>query len=304
MTPRVTGVRSALALISLVLCTAASALAQDSTAIVRGDVPFTNVPDTMYVKKAMFPLWMEKVRARGMAGKLPPPYGIMLINNWMASDWRFISAAVSLGGSNPISIDAAANATMELDINTRGIKGDIWVLPMLDVMVGYGEVDVDAQLGLRDIPVAFDVGSGYTYADAIIPMDFTGTYYSVGGVAAGAYKHLYAAVDFNWLKTSLNGDASLSADGFWTFTAAPKFGYNAGLSQLYIGARYISKNEHYTGTVDLPSGNPLGFDVRITTDTWAPNAGMRTIIHNEWEFLLEVAGGRRHQITVGAGYRW
>jgi hypothetical protein len=53
----------------------------------------------------------------------------------------------------------------------------------------------------------------------------------------------------------------------------------------------------------VPSGNDLGFDVQITTDTWAPNAGMRTVIQKHWEFLMEVAGEPRHQITVGAGYR-
>ena len=106
------------------------------------------------------------------------------------------------------------------------------------------------------------------------------------------------------MKTSLNGDATLSADGFRTFTAAPKFGYNAGLSQLYVGAGYVSKNEHYMGTVSLASGNDLGFDVMVTTDTWAPNAGMRTVIQRNLEVLMEVAFEPRHPITVGVGYRW
>jgi hypothetical protein len=291
--------------LALLLALPTLALAADSTAVVSGTVPFTNKPDTAYVKKHFFPLLQEKLASRLGDRQLPPPYGVMLLNNWMDSDWRFTSAAISLGGSNPISLDAAANATMDLRIGTRGAKADIWVLPFLNVFGGGGDVDIDAQLGLRDIPLNYDPVPGkFVYGDAIVPMEFTGSYTSLGFVLAYAYKHFYGAMDGSWVKTSLNGDASLSSDGFVTFTAAPKFGYNAGLSQLYIGARYVSKNEHYVGTVSLPSGNPLGFDVRITTDTWAPNVGMRTVIQDHWEFLIEVAGDPRHQISVGGGYRW
>lgn len=310
MTPVVRRFRPMLLLLALlavlgVLHASPAAAQTDTATVARGTQPFSDVPDTAYVKKHFFPLLQDKLRARGISMRnLPPPYGIMLINNWMDSDWRFQSAAVSLGGSNPITIDAAKDATMDLNIGTRGFKADVWVLPFVDVMGGYGDADIVAQLGLRNIPVDFDPGTGYTYADAIIPMEFNGTYYSLGLVVAYAYKHFYGAADLSWVKTSLEGSASLSTDGFWTFTAAPKVGYNAGLSQIYIGARYVSKNEHYEGTVPLPSGNPLGFDVRITTDTWAPNFGMRTVIQEHWEFLAEVAGDPRHQITVGVGYRW
>jgi hypothetical protein len=177
----------------------------------------------------------------------------------------------------------------------------------MDVMIGGGKVDVDAQLGLRDIPIYFDpaLGGGTTVrGDKIIPMKFGGDYYSVGTVLTGVYKRFYGAVDMSWVKTMLQGDASLSADGFWTFTASPKIGYNAGLSQIYVGARYISKNEHYFGTVPLAGGQKLGFDVNVKTDSWVGNFGLRTVIRKHWEILMESALGNRYQITGGVGYRW
>jgi hypothetical protein len=63
-------------------------------------------------------------------------------------------------------------------------------------------------------------------------MKFGGDYYSVGFVIAGAYKGFYGALDASWVKTKLEGDASLSEDGFWTLTASPKFGYNSGQTQF------------------------------------------------------------------------
>jgi hypothetical protein len=290
--------RSTLPVLAVLLSLTSPVRAAGAQAVPTGEVPFTDQADSAYVKKHIFPLWQEKVKGR----KLPPPYGVMLITNWMNSDWDFQSAILNLGGSG-VPIDAAEDATMNLEIGTTGLKADIWVLPMLNLFAGGGEVEVDAELGLRDIPLTLP--PGVVHGDAIVPMEFDGSYYSLGLVGAYAYRHFYGAADVSWVKTSLSGSgASLSADGFWTFTAAPKIGYNAGLSQLYIGARYVSKNEHYTGTVLLPSGNDLGFDVHITTHSWAPNAGMRTVIHEHWEFLMEVAFDPRQQITAGAGYRW
>ncbi len=292
----------------------ASGAAPTAIPVDQGKMPFSGEADTYQRSdRRIFPLMSDKMRA-GMAKRqkeTPPPFGVMYITNWMDSDWKFQSAAVNIDGSNPVSLDAAAGATMDLQTQTNGIKADLWLFPFLDVMAGFGHVDVDAQLGLRNIPIGFDPGSivparpaSAIHGDAIIPMKFGGDYYSFGGVLAGAYKRLYAATDFSWVKTKLQGNASLSADGFWTFTAAPKIGYNAGLSQVYVGARYISKNERYKGTVALPSGNNLGFDVAIKTDSWVGNFGLRTVIRKHWEILMESALGKRYQITGGIGYRW
>ena len=297
MKARLRRLATALFVTSALLAASGAASAQDSTEV-RGTIPMSDEPDVAYKGKHFFPLWQDKLSSEQMR-KLPPAYGIMAIANWLQSDWEFKSAAISLGGSNPISLDAAEDATMQLEITTTGLKADVWVLPFLDVMGTYGDVEVAAELGLRDIPL--DVN---TNGDAIIPMEFDGTFYGVGLVPAYGYRHFYFAADMSWVKTKLSGSADLDASGFVTFTAAPKVGYNAGMSQLYVGARYVSKNERYTGTVDLPSGNPLGFDVEITTASWAPNVGMRTIIQNHWEIIMEMAGGPREQMTFGVGYRW
>ncbi|MGH8493528.1 MAG: hypothetical protein ACRERR_10575 [Moraxellaceae bacterium] len=261
-------------------------------------MPFSDEPDThSRSEQPLFPIWADKARASGR--ELPPPMGVMVLTNWMDSDWKFTSATVGISDNPGVELDAAQNATMDLQVKTNGVKGDLWVLPFLDVMVGFGTVDVDAQLGLRDIPLDLN-----TQGDAIVPMNFSGSYYSFGGVLAGAYQRFYAACDFNWLKTHLDGDASLSSDGFWTFTAAPKIGYNAGLSQVYVGARFISKNENFRGTVGLPNGNDMSFDVNVETKSWAGNFGIRTVMRQHWELLMESSIGQRYQITGGVGYRW
>jgi len=255
-------------------------------------------------EKRLFPLFADKLRLKERKYTLPPPYGIMGITNWMDSDWEFTSASVSLEGSPYINLPAAEKATMDLQTTATGLKADVWVLPFLDFMVGGGKLDVDASLGLIDIPISWSPTGGVVRGDKIVPMKFAGDYYSVGFVIAGAYKAFYGALDMSWVKTKLEGDASLSEEGFWTLTASPKVGYNTGHTQFFIGARYISKNEHFVGTVDLASGQTLGFDVTVKTDSWSPIFGIRTIVREHWELLMECSLGVRHQITGGVGYRW
>ncbi len=286
----------------LALALAAAGRAEEPAATTSAtDKPAAAEPDT-----PLFPLMTDRMREKigERARQLPPPYGVMALGNWLESDWNFISASISLGDSPYIDIPAGKTATMNLHSATQGAKADLWVLPFLDLMVGGGRLDVDANLNLYDIPLAWDPGQGVTRGDKVVPMKFNGDYYSFGFVIAGAYKRFYGAIDASWVKTKLGGSASLSEDGFWTLTVSPKVGYNMGMTQFYVGARYLSKNEHYVGTVPLPSGHDLGFDVQIETAAWAPIFGIRAVIKHHWELLGEFAFGPRSQITTGVGYRW
>src|SRR4051812_23315687 len=85
-------------------------LAEDAAPTVTGTIPFTSEPDThQRPPDRIFPLFKKQL-VKDPNRELPPPFGVMVITNWMNSDWRFESAQVNLNGSNPITIDAASNA--------------------------------------------------------------------------------------------------------------------------------------------------------------------------------------------------
>jgi hypothetical protein len=86
-------------------------------------------------EKRLFPLFADKLRLKERKMVLPPPYGVMVLTNWLDSDWEFTSASVSLHGSPYINLPAAENATMDLQSATSGMKADVWILPFLDFMV-------------------------------------------------------------------------------------------------------------------------------------------------------------------------
>ena len=74
MGPRNIRSRSALLLVAAWLALPSIALAADSEPVEKGTVPFSDTPDTAYVKKHMFPLWQDKLRAKGISmNQLPPP---------------------------------------------------------------------------------------------------------------------------------------------------------------------------------------------------------------------------------------
>src|SRR4051812_28161221 len=94
---------------------------QGSPPPTQGTLPFSSEPDTFQPPaERIFPLFKDKLQGRER--ELPPPFGVMAITNWMDSDWEFQSAAVSLANSPYVNLDAAANATMDLQIQTTGVK--------------------------------------------------------------------------------------------------------------------------------------------------------------------------------------
>src|SRR5262245_22540848 len=87
---------------------------QSALAPSQGTMPFSNEPDTYEQSEhRIFPLLREKMgpKLKEREKELPPPFGVMFVTNWMDSDWRFQYANISLDGSNPISLNAASEAT-------------------------------------------------------------------------------------------------------------------------------------------------------------------------------------------------
>src|SRR5688572_12890199 len=108
---------SSLLSLSLWILLSSVARGQDAApapAPAQGTMPFSSDSDTYQrPSKQIFPLFKEKL-VKDPDRELPPPFGVMVLTNWMDSDWKFESAAVSLANSPYINLDAAANATMDL----------------------------------------------------------------------------------------------------------------------------------------------------------------------------------------------
>jgi len=247
----------------------------------------------------MFPLMKELVKERP---DLPPPYGVAVLSNWIQSDWRFNSANVGIDDAS-VPVEAAPNCTANIQTKTIGVKGDLWVLPFFNVFVAGGSVVANNQLILRDVPLDF-IPPQTVRGDVVVDFDLDGYFYTIGGVIAGGYRKFFFPVDFSATETNFGKKDLVESDQEWNYSVAPRAGYQVGLTQLWVGARYLNTSQRFKGTFPIPSGHNFTFDVDLETVSWNATAGFRTVLQQHWEALLEAGVGRRHMITGSVGYRW
>src|SRR5262249_35907772 len=274
---------------------------QDST---RFSAPDTSAAVT--AKAHFFPLRKELAKDRP---QLPPPDGVGLLANWIDPDTKFTSGTVALDNPN-VPVEAATNCSMDITFSTIGPRADLWVLPILNLFVVIGQTDSDNRLVMRDVPVGFlpptaaNPAGQVVRGDATVDFTLKGPYYTLGGVLSAGYKNFLSTVDFSASQTDFGKKGAVQGDQSWTYSVYPRFGYVVLLSQVWVGARYLDVTSHYTGGAVLTGGQVLHFDVHMKTASWNAAAGMRTVLDDHWETLLELGFGQRHLMTASVGYRW
>ena len=131
-----------------------------------------------------FPIWGRKAIERGF--DLPAPGGISLI--FVAANQGLLLHNLGLStGENPtVPIEVVQFGDVKAPVLTTNIRGDLWVLPFLNVYAlgGYAWVETDVTL---TEPVAFQT-----------VVNQTGQYVGLGMTATMGIKHNWLALDLNW----------------------------------------------------------------------------------------------------------
>jgi hypothetical protein len=253
----------------------------------------------------VFPLWKELVKDRP---QVPPPYGVGVVTNWLDSDWQITSGKIGIDDPR-VPVEFASNSTANIRSNTLGAKADLWILPFLNAFIVVGDATAHNQLILRGAPLKFIPPSVGQPADLVrgdVETEFTldGPFYTFGGVLSGGYKQFFASVDFSATETDFGHADQITVDQKVTYSIAPRVGYAYGLSQIWIGGRYLDVNTRIRGQTPIPSGQHFSFDVSIKTVAWNLTGGMRTVLHKNWEIMFEGGVGQRVMVTGAVGYRW
>jgi hypothetical protein len=253
-----------------------------------------------------FPLMKDLIKDRP---QVPPAYGVALAGNWVDTDWKFTSAAVGINDANVPAEQVAANSGANIRVGTVGVKADVWVLPFFNLFATVGNAEAKNQLVLRNAPIKFiPPGIGQpaqvVRGDVVVDFDLNGPYGTIGGVFAGGYKKFFASVDFSATNTNFGKKDLVHGEQSATYSVAARVGYAFGLSQIWLGGRYLDYSTHYYGNIPIPSGQNFAFDVGLKTASWNYSGGIRTVLQEHWEMLIEVGAGERHMITSTVGYRW
>jgi len=247
---------------------------------------------------SIFPLWKSLLGDK----KFLPPYGVNLVMLDLSGQWDVKDFSASVNGNELVSLNGRA----DVHPFTYGARGNVWLLPFLNVFVlvgglkmNIGVVGYDLPLGVGGVPPEVVRG------DINFNLDMTGYYGGVGFVLMYAYKQLFTSVYYSAVWTHLQSATSgVEGNELRTDTASFRFGYIAGPVQPYIGARWVKKIDHFEGTVEGPNGTPVTFAVDLRAPAWNYTAGIHAMIAKHYELIVEAGFGDRTHGLVNLGYRF
>jgi hypothetical protein len=282
----------ALIIVTIVLGAAVPAHAQQSgpVAAVGGD----SAP----ASDSVFPLMKSLLQGKNFL----PPYGLNVVLIDLSGQWNVKDFSASVNGKQVLSVNGRA----DVHPFTYGFRADVWVLPFLNVFVTGGGVKLNIGVTGYDLPLGVGgIPPQVVRGDVNFDLDLTGSYGGGGFVLMYAWREFFTSLDYSTVWTHLQSSQSdVSGNELRTDTASYRLGYNAGVVQPYIGARWVKKIDHYEGTVETAGGQDLSFAVDLQAPAWNYTVGVHSLIARRVELVVEAGFGERTHGLVNVGYRF
>jgi len=226
--------------------------------------------------------------------QLPPPWGIGLDFYTMNQDYRITDLQFQYPG---VSLPDPSQIAVTNEIQHFDLKGDVWLLPFLNVFAVLGHVRSDTVVDLSGTAVV-----GLPFPLGKLPISTNGTVYGGGATVAFGGDKWFAAVTSTWTHTDLGGDFDSSAD---TLTAQPRIGLIRGQWVGWVGAMYLDVEEKHSGSIDLPYIGRVPFAVVLDTrDKWNTVAGFQHYFGEHASLSLEIGFGNRTHTLFNFTYRF
>jgi len=247
---------------------------------------------------SIFPLWKSLLEGR----QFLPPYGVNLVLMDLSGQWDVKSFSASVNGNQLVSVSGTAH----VHPFTYGVRGDVWVLPFMNVFVTTGGVKLNVQATGFDLPLGVSgIPPQVIRGDVNLDLDFTGYFGGWGVVFSYAWSNYFTSVDYSTVWTHLeSSQTGVTGSELRTDTASFRIGYNARTVQPYIGARWVKKIDHFEGTVNGPNDVPLTFAVDLQAPEWNYDVGIHSLIARHFDVLVEAGFGQRTHGLVNVGYRF
>lgn len=261
---------------------------------------------------------------------LPMPYGLALVYSNTKQDLQLDNLDVTANG-NPTSASSLLHlGHSDIKASTVLLKGDVWLLPFLDVFafVGQASNKLKVDYSVNGAEVAEYYGS--TVCDdpsdrpGFCSRDFTGTIdrdsdavnYGGGALLAYANGPAFALMGLIYATSDASGEDTKVK----TFTASPRVGWRfatdtGGNVAVYAGASFVDSKVELSNQQVFNTGAPANSDVpqqivfdysvsQKNEDDWSYLAGVNWDISRRWTLQGEYALGAREGLLTSLVWRF
>jgi len=282
----------------------------------------------------IFPIWGKKVVERGF--DIPYPFGVSA--NFLSQRFDVIidDLQLSLGDAALVPFDVVKFKSAGTKMITGNVRGDLWVLPFLNVSLMYGDGRGETSVALEE-PVSFST-----------QVDFRGKYYGFGFLGAFGISRYFFTVDWSqtWFDSDIVKKPVLANIG--GLRAGRTFDVKGRNLSVWVGTMYQNYESETVGTVtgedvfsgrlqealegyeDTPWYQDLGAKQKLLVDEIAeavlaadPSTvkinysinkkpaqpqnlliGSRFEFNKTWEARVEAGFIGREQLLASVVYRW
>jgi hypothetical protein len=253
------------------------------------------------------PFWADDVRKLGF--ELPKTYGVGIIGLFQSADIDLVDITVGdISVVEDIPLVDPLGSDFSSDITTVQFRGDMWILPFLNLSVIAGHLETDTDVTLRFTPgfqALYKLKTGEDLPEFIdFPSATSGETLGFGLTTGLQYEQLIftASANYAWAVTNeteskVNALVILGMAGY-------DFG-DLGM-QVLAGVQYQKTDRVINGLLDLGDGaDPLPFGIGIDIEETIFLLGVNKDIGRNWTFnAFAGLNGTRSSLMASFGYRW
>jgi len=229
-------------------------------------------------------------------GQVPLPFGISAVYVHQALPLVINNPSFVVGGS-PLPPGLVQGGSLKAVTDTLVARGDVWLLPFLDVYGTAAHPSGDA----KDISVNLAAPVPIPIPDEV---SFSGSDYGFGFTAAFGYRAFFASYDvnWNWAKPDVINSVRVQVQSPRVGVLFVPWGVHG---KVYAGAMRLAIAGTQTGSVSLPPGVSLEFSLEARPESaWSPLVGAEFEIARHLMLVAEGAFGKTSQVLLSSGVRF
>jgi len=228
--------------------------------------------------------------------QLPRPWGLGLDFYTMDQDYdikdlKFILPGVSVGDPSAIEVSN--------DVQHFDFKGDVWLLPFLNVFGLVGRMDTNtgvdfSEADIQGLPPGISLGK--------LQVSFDGTVYGLGFTLAYGTENWFTSLTTTWTETSTSGDLDSSVQ---SLSVQPRIGLLRDKWRFWVGAMYLDTDGKHSGIFALPYICDVPFSIELVTqDSWNYTGGVGYVFSDRADLSFEIGFGNRTHTLFNFTYRF